>query len=402
MRKGDMNMSSQIKTTLFSILLISALFFLVSIKPAVGSSSVYVEAVSYQGDIAVNETIVLQATIINTYTTSRIRDIGLVLPNGLTNYSPLVKNINIPGNSFRFVNFTIQIDSVGDFELLFYVLSGTQISDWKTMHLLVESFPATLPPEIQINTTIYINNTIPITINETVIVDNVINNFDTITVFCNDTIYNNITNTILNNIYNLVLINVTLNFNVTQWQQQWQWQNQTVIVNVGNPEQEVLLYTLAGTGILGLFFIGYSGGPLKKKEIFGVPGGPPPKKGSYFSPVIPELEHKFKYGLGLMLAAIVAALTIFLIAPLINASLIVSIVLGFVAASIIFLIIMSLNYPKLLVFTLIPLDIGFWLWSWIPALILLLIMIAMVLIFLGYRYWRSHVGAFSKNSIILR
>jgi hypothetical protein len=413
---------------IFNLFLLSTLL-IISGNTAACATSVSITAASAKGTIAVNNTIILQATVLNTFSNSQTRDVGLALPTGLVNQSKLlVKSITISKNSYRFVNFTILINSTGDFELMFYLLSGGAVSSWLIMHLLIESLPTALPSQITINTTIKINNTIninntiPVQINATIPVyavinvSNTLNNFNNITTLCNTTVYNAIVNNITNKIYNIFLANITnviynqfianitQYFNITQWQQQWQWQNVTIIIPPYDTTQQVLPYMLGGTAILGLFFMGYSGAVFKKKEeeVYETVFPAKTKKQQLGLPtsVIPEFKHQFKFGLGLILAAGISALAIFLLFPALGFDLLVSIVLGFAAASIVFLIVMSFNYPKALIFTLIPIDLGLWFWNWLPATILLGLIVFLLVGFLIYRYLKIHSGETHKTSII--
>lgn len=242
----------------------------VSYKSTTAATTPIIASVSAKGNIAVNSTITLQAIILNTGSSGRTRDIGIGLPSGLINQSNLlIKNLYIAGDSFKLANFTIKITSVGDFEILFYLLSGGEISNWFIAHLLVQSPPSALPPTIIINQTINIDNTIPFHLNNTVNIhinttipvrinttirinntlslkinatipvhidntipvylnntisihinnsipvyatiniSNSIRNLNNITTFCNTSVYNAIVNNITNKVYNQFYANVT-------------------------------------------------------------------------------------------------------------------------------------------------------------------------------------------------
>lgn len=190
----------------------------------------YIGSVSAIGNIQVDENVTLEVTVLNTYGSFRIRDVGLVLPYGLINQSNLhIEDVMIAGDSFETVNFSILINSTGDFQLLFYLFDGGGIVHYEILHLLVEAFPDELPIEIIVNETVIINETIPITLYEEVNVSNYleINNYNNYSVLINETEYNNIINNISNNIYNDVYVTLINNISQWQWQNQSQWQNQT-------------------------------------------------------------------------------------------------------------------------------------------------------------------------------
>jgi hypothetical protein len=373
-----------------------------------------IATVSATGDIKVNSTLLLQAVVVNTNGWSHTHDYGVVLPPGIVNKSPtLISNIYVAGESIKLINFTILINSTGDFELLFYDSSGGGINSYYIAHLLVQSFPSALPSNIIINetldidNTIYINNTIPVNINATIPVyaniniSNVLNNENfintNISTICNTTVYNNLINNITNTIYNTYLANIsnaiynefianiTQYFNITQWQQQWQWQNVTIIFP-SDDGQQTFLYMMAGAGILGVFFLGSATTSIekvtrikeeKKKSKWATLASPLTSQTSM-------LNRRFKFGLATVLAATLTTLGTLAVFPSLGFSFAYSVTFGLLLGAIGFIIIASLNAPRGLIALLPIIDIGLWLWDWRAGLTMLIIVLVLFAIFIIY------------------
>jgi hypothetical protein len=408
-----MKQKARLFLTLNVILITSML--LICNNTAACATSVSIAAVSAKGTLAVNSTITLQATVLNIYSNSQTRDVGLALPTGLVNQSKLlIKDITISKNSYRFVNFTILINSTGDFELMFYLLNGGAVSNWLTMHLLIEGLPTALPPQIavnttiRINTTININNTIPILVNATIPVSatinvsNTLNNFNNITMLCNTSVYNAIVNNMTNEIYNTFLANITnviynqfianitQYFNITQWQQQWQWQNVTIIFPADNGQQ-TFLYMMAGAGILGVFFLGSATTSIE--QVTRIKEGKRKSKwAALTSPLTSRtamLNRRFKFGLATVLSATLTTLGTLAVFPSLGFDFAYSVTFGLLLGAIGFIVIASLNAPRGLIALLPVIDIGLWLWNWLAGLIMLIVVLVIFAIFIIYIRRRS-------------
>jgi hypothetical protein len=379
-------MKSKSRLLLFSSLIFVTLFVLGSINSVNASSDkIQIGAISAQGDITVNSTITLQVTVINTYSSDKIRDIGMALPYGLVNLSETtLKNVVIPGDSYIILNFTIFINSTGDFEILFFEHNGYGIGDWTTAHLLVESYPESLPIQIIINETVYIDE-IPVTVYEEINVTNwlINNNYNNLSVLINQTNYNLITNNIINNITNIVVVNVINNYT------QWQWQNVTVIVPTDEWGVGALYFTLGGSAIMGIFFMGTAKSSFEKGSSY--------KKSRAG---IPIADRSFKFGLGVFAGVSLSVLLILGLPYFCGIDFFYAVIYGILAGISIFIIIMSLNKPITLLALLVPINVFLWIYYWPAGLIMLIVIGLIIFGYMVYSYLHNRYSTRSTSLIV--
>jgi len=272
-----------------------------------GDSSIPIGNVSAIGDLSPGNNITLEVTAINTYASAKTRDIGLVLPYGLINYSPLViEDVVIPADGFATVNFSIYINSTGDYELLFYTYEGYGIDQYKIMHLIIGAFPDSLPISIIINETVYVEE-IPVDVYADINVTQWLTNnfYPNITLLVNETEYNTIHTTIINNITQNVIVNVVNNYS------QWQWQNQSQWIIFDVPAG-ILYGSMAALGLIGVHNVVAGETTIKTRRRRR-------KGGQYTDAAEPELEdgwefeRRVQYGYGLLGAIFGELLGVFLI-----------------------------------------------------------------------------------------
>lgn len=234
--------------------------------------------VSATGVIDVGQNITIYATVMNDYSSAKTRDIGLVIHQGLVNYSALlIKNQLLPANSANNIfNWTVLINATGDYELLFYI-GG--IESYKVMHLIVGAYPSGLPSQIIINETFSVNTTNYIT-----------NNF---TLFLSETEYNTLINNITNSIYNTVINNIIV--------------NNTIIINFpDNEAQSALYFGMVGLTVMGMYGImstdkthqSYEVTPTRKKD------GKRRSNKHWYNLLPFVLDRRFQYGLAMVFGVI--------------------------------------------------------------------------------------------------